>query len=162
MQYFLKCANLSPAFAFALIALPSLTPAQSAHDSSTSQAAERGHYIQTNLMADPTESVGKAPVHDPNLLNPWGLTRSPNGSPWWIGNNNSGTSTLVTGAGASHKRGSAGVIVANPPRAAVGGARESPGIEQVGVVHWRLTDGFSRVRHQVGLNIMSALRRLRR
>jgi uncharacterized protein (TIGR03118 family) len=39
-------------------------------------------------------------VHDPNLLNPWGLTRSPNGSPWWIGNNNSGTSTLVTGAGA--------------------------------------------------------------
>ena len=55
MQYFLKCAKLSTAFAFALIALPSLTPAQSAHDSSTSQAAERGHYIQTNLMADPTE-----------------------------------------------------------------------------------------------------------
>jgi uncharacterized protein (TIGR03118 family) len=51
------------------------------------------------LVADPTESVGKAPVHDPNLLNPWGLTRSPNGSPWWVGNNNSGTSTLYTGAG---------------------------------------------------------------
>src|SRR6266481_1394616 len=100
MQCFLKYAKLSTAFAFTLIALPSLTPAQSSHDSSTSQAAERGHYIQTNLMADPTESVGKAPVHDPNLLNPWGLTRSPNGSPWWIGNNNSGTSTLVTGAGA--------------------------------------------------------------
>src|SRR5258708_11522959 len=100
MQYFLKCGKLSTAFAFALIALPSLTPAQSAHDSSTSQAAERGHYIQTNLMADPTESVGKAPVHDPNLLNPWGLTRSPNGSPWRIGNNNSGTSTLQTAAAA--------------------------------------------------------------
>src|SRR6266481_9974080 len=94
MQCFLKYAKLSTAFAFTLIALPSLTPAQSSHDSSTSQAAERGHYIQTNLMADPIESVGKAPVHDPNLLNPWGLTRSPNGSPWWIGNNNSGTSTL--------------------------------------------------------------------
>src|SRR6267143_701993 len=99
MQFFLKYAKLSTAFAFTLIALPSLTPAQSSHDSSTSQAAERGHYIQTNLMADPTESVGKAPVHDPNLLNPWGLTRSPNGSPWWIGNNNSGTSTLYSGAG---------------------------------------------------------------
>src|SRR5260221_1876677 len=100
MQCFLKYEKLSTAFAFTLIALPSLTPAQSSHDSSTSQAEERRHYLQTNLMADPTESVGKAPVHDPNLLNPWGLTRSPNGSPWWIGNNNSGTSTLVTGAGA--------------------------------------------------------------
>jgi len=99
MQCFLKCAKLSTAFALAAFALPNLTPAQSSHDSSTSQATERGHYIQTNLVADPTESVGKAPVHDPNLLNPWGLTRSPNGSPWWVGNNNSGTSTLYTGAG---------------------------------------------------------------
>src|SRR5258708_11611737 len=100
MQCFLKYAKLSTAFAFTLIALPSLTPAQSSHDSSTSQAAERGHYLQTNLMADPTDSGGKAPVHDPNLLNRWELTRSPNGSPWWIVNNNSGTSTLVTGASA--------------------------------------------------------------
>jgi uncharacterized protein (TIGR03118 family) len=39
-----------------------------------------------------------APVTDPNLKNPWGLTRS-SGSPWWIGNNNSGTSTLYDGKG---------------------------------------------------------------
>src|SRR5260221_2695572 len=51
-------------------------------------------------MADPTESVGKAPVHDANLANPGGLKCSPNGSSWWIGKNNSGTSTLETGAGA--------------------------------------------------------------
>jgi uncharacterized protein (TIGR03118 family) len=38
-------------------------------------------------------------VLDPNLLNPWGLTRSPNGSPWWVGNNNSGTSTLYAISG---------------------------------------------------------------
>src|SRR5467141_2813899 len=86
MQSLLKCAKVSTALALTLFALPSITPAQ--------------HYIQNNLVADPTESVGKAPLTDPNLLNPWGLTRSPNGSPWWIGNNNSGTSTLVTGAGA--------------------------------------------------------------
>jgi uncharacterized protein (TIGR03118 family) len=85
MQSLLKCAKLSTAFALALFALPSLTPAQ--------------HYIQNNLVADPTESVGKAPVTDPNLLNPWGLTRSPNGSPWWVGNNNSGTSTLYAISG---------------------------------------------------------------
>jgi uncharacterized protein (TIGR03118 family) len=99
MQCFVKCAKLSTTLALALFALPTLTPAQSSPDSSTSKLVERGHYIQTNLVADPTESVGKAPVHDPNLLNPWGLTRSPNGSPWWVGNNNSGTSTLYTGAG---------------------------------------------------------------
>jgi len=80
MQCLLKCAKLSAAFALAAVAVPSITPAQ--------------HYTQTNLVSDPSESVGKAPVHDPNLLNPWGLTRSPNGSPWWVGNNNSGTSTL--------------------------------------------------------------------
>jgi uncharacterized protein (TIGR03118 family) len=81
----LKFAKLSTVFALAAFALPSLTPAQ--------------HYNQTNLIADPTESVGKAPLHDPNLLNPWGLTRSPNGSPWWVGNNNSGTSTLYSISG---------------------------------------------------------------
>jgi uncharacterized protein (TIGR03118 family) len=80
MQCFSKCAKFSTVFALALFTLPSITPAQ--------------HYIQNNLVSDPSESVGKAPVHDPNLLNPWGLTRSPNGSPWWVGNNNSGTSTL--------------------------------------------------------------------
>jgi len=80
MQSLLKCAKVSAAVALTLFALPSITPAQ--------------HYVQNNLVADPTESVGKAPLTDPNLLNPWGLTRSPNGSPWWVGNNNSGTSTL--------------------------------------------------------------------
>jgi uncharacterized protein (TIGR03118 family) len=39
-----------------------------------------------------------APTIDPNLKNPWGLTRS-SGSPWWVGNNNSGTSTLYDGKG---------------------------------------------------------------
>jgi uncharacterized protein (TIGR03118 family) len=85
MQFSLKFAKLSIVFALAAFAIPTLTPAQ--------------HYNQTNLVADPTESVGKAPVHDPNLLNPWGLTRSPNGSPFWVSNNNSGTSTLYVISG---------------------------------------------------------------
>jgi uncharacterized protein (TIGR03118 family) len=82
MKCLLKCAKLSTAIAFALFALPSLTPAQ--------------HYTQTNLVSD---LPGMAPVTDPNLRNAWGLTRSPTGSPWWVGNNNSGTSTLYSGAG---------------------------------------------------------------
>jgi uncharacterized protein (TIGR03118 family) len=63
-------------FALSLFLLPAVTQAQ--------------HYKQTNLVSD---IQGKAPVFDPNLKNPWGLTRS-SGSPWWVGNNNSGTSTV--------------------------------------------------------------------
>jgi uncharacterized protein (TIGR03118 family) len=63
-------------FALSLFLLPAATQAQ--------------HYKQTNLVSD---IQGKAPVFDPNLKNPWGLTRS-SGSPWWVGNNNSGTSTV--------------------------------------------------------------------
>ena len=52
------------------------------------------HYVQTNLVADATTTVTPpAPVIDPNLKNPWGLTRSTS-SPWWIGDNNAGVSTL--------------------------------------------------------------------
>lgn len=65
-----------------LLLLPSLTLAQ--------------HYKQTNLVSD-LSNQGAAVV-DPNLKNPWGLTRS-SGSPFWIGNNNSGTSTLYDGNG---------------------------------------------------------------
>ena len=49
--FFSKCAKLSVAFALASTAVPGLTPAQ--------------HYNQTNLVSDPTESVGKAPVQAP-------------------------------------------------------------------------------------------------
>lgn len=81
MQRLSKCAKFSATFALAVLTFPSLTPAQ--------------HYTQKNLVSDLS---GWAPIVDPNLKNPWGLTRSA-GSPWWVGNNNSGTSTLYDGAG---------------------------------------------------------------
>jgi len=42
---------------------------------------------------------GVAPVTDPNLVNPWGLSRAA-GSPWWVSDNGTGLSTLYNGAGA--------------------------------------------------------------
>jgi uncharacterized protein (TIGR03118 family) len=69
------------------------------------------HYKQTNLVSD---IMGMAPTFDPNLKNPWGLTRS-SGSPWWVGNNNSGTSTLYTGAGAIIPINGNGVVLVPPP-----------------------------------------------
>ncbi len=50
----------------------------------------------TNLVSD--GSVPAATV-DPLLINPWGMSFSP-GGPFWISNNNSGSSTLYDGAGA--------------------------------------------------------------
>ena len=54
------------------------------------------HYTQVNLVAN---TSGVAPVTDPNLVNPWGLSRS-SGSPWWISDNGTGLSTLYNGVGA--------------------------------------------------------------
>lgn len=53
------------------------------------------HYKQTNLVSN---IPGKATVTDPNLVNPWGLSRS-SGSPWWVSDNGTGKSTLYDGAG---------------------------------------------------------------
>jgi hypothetical protein len=38
------------------------------------------HYAQTNLVSN---TSGVAPVTDPQLVNPWGISRG-SGSPWWI------------------------------------------------------------------------------
>jgi uncharacterized protein (TIGR03118 family) len=53
------------------------------------------HYKQTNLVSD---VPGMAPVTDPNLVNPWGLSRSST-SPWWVADNGTGLSTLFSGTG---------------------------------------------------------------
>ena len=50
----------------------------------------RGNYIQTNLVAD---TGGIAPITDPNLINPWGISFSTT-SPLWVSNQGSGTATV--------------------------------------------------------------------
>jgi uncharacterized protein (TIGR03118 family) len=95
-----------PVFVLSLFFLPGVTPAQ--------------HYKQTNLVSD---LAGMAPVTDPNLKNPWGLTRSPGGSPFWVANNNSGTSTLYDGSGNPFPPPSKGgplVVTVPPPGFALG------------------------------------------
>jgi uncharacterized protein (TIGR03118 family) len=59
------------------------------------------HYVQENLVSDisqPANADGTTVTIDPNLKNPWGLTRSAS-SPWWANNDGTGTATLYTGAG---------------------------------------------------------------
>ncbi len=92
-------------------------------------ATQAQHYKQTNLVSD---LPGMAPVTDPNLKNPWGLTRSPNGSPWWINNNGTGTSSLYTGAGnavnifAEAGGATGNFVVVPPPGFAPAGTSSTP------------------------------------
>jgi uncharacterized protein (TIGR03118 family) len=57
------------------------------------------HYNQINLVSDLT-TVMPAPTQpqDEHLKNPWGLARG-SSTPWWVSNNNDGSSQLFTGAG---------------------------------------------------------------
>jgi len=59
------------------------------------QAQQAQHYKQTNLISD---IPGMAAATDPNLVNPWGISRS-SGSPWWVSDNGPGLATLYTGTG---------------------------------------------------------------
>jgi uncharacterized protein (TIGR03118 family) len=58
-------------------------------------SAQQNAYMQTNLVAN---VAGVAKNTDPQLSNPWGISIIP-GDPFWIANNNGGTSTLYDAAG---------------------------------------------------------------
>src|SRR5258708_2878789 len=103
-----------PVIALSLFLLPVVTQAQ--------------HYKQTNLVSD---IMGMAPTFDPNLKNPWGLTRTSTtptrpGSPFWVANNNSGTSTLYTGAGAIIPINGTGTVTVPPPKVSPAGTLPTP------------------------------------
>lgn len=78
------------------------------------------HYTRTDLVSDIS---GTTP--DPNLVNPWGLTRGP-ATPFWIANNGTGTSTLYDGLG--HPFPSASPLIVNvpPPKDASAGTKATP------------------------------------
>ena len=56
------------------------------------------HYQRTDLTTDNSSVSATAPNVDPNLVNPWGMSRS-SGSPWWISDNGTGLSTLYDSTG---------------------------------------------------------------
>jgi len=58
-------------------------------------SAQQTAYMQTNLVANVS---GVAAHTDPQLSNPWGISIIP-GDPFWIANNNGGTSTLYDANG---------------------------------------------------------------
>jgi uncharacterized protein (TIGR03118 family) len=59
-------------------------------------AATQAQYQRTDLVSN---QAGVAPLQDQHLVNGWGLVSLP-GSPYWVGDNGTGLSTLYTAAGA--------------------------------------------------------------
>jgi len=90
---------------FRLLGAPLLAVALAAGSSMPSLAAQ-DFYTQANLVSD---VPGLATTTDPDLVNAWGLTRSPT-SPWWVSDNGTDKSTLYNGSGAK-----LGLIVTIPP-----------------------------------------------
>src|SRR4026207_852755 len=58
--------------------------------------ARPSEFAVSRLVSD---QPGVAPVLDPDLVNPWGLTSS-SASPWWVSDNGTDKSTLYNGGGA--------------------------------------------------------------
>src|SRR3984893_28045 len=100
-----------PVVTLSLFLLPPVTQAQ--------------HYKQTNLVSN-LASISTPNPTDPNLKNPWGLTRSPGGSPWWVANNNSGTSTLYNGTGGAVLINGTGNVTVPPPNGSPAGTQSTP------------------------------------
>ena len=97
--------------------------------------ASQGFYQQTNLVSD---IPGLAAVHDPNLVNSWGIVHGP-ATPFWIADNGTGVSTLYNGAGTPFPPppGTPIVVTIPPPKGSPAGTVAAP----TGVV-FNGTSGF--------------------
>jgi uncharacterized protein (TIGR03118 family) len=91
-----------------------------------SAPAEAQQYKKTDLVSD----LAGAAVQDPNLVNPWGLSRSST-SPWWASDNGTGLSTLYDGTG---------VAQALKVRIPSGAGDPTPGVPTGTVFNGRTTD----------------------
>jgi uncharacterized protein (TIGR03118 family) len=101
---------------------------------SLSTLAEAQHYVKTDLVSD----LPGATTTDPNLVNPWGLSRSST-SPWWVADNGAGVSTLYDGSGTPFPSGTP-LVVTIPP--AMGGTTGVPtGTVFNGTADFELTTG---------------------
>jgi uncharacterized protein (TIGR03118 family) len=76
--------------------MPHHVPASSAdhHRHQLVQPAVVSQFQQTNLVSD---QMGVAQISDPNLINPWGISESPNGGAFWLSDNATGLSPLYLG-----------------------------------------------------------------
>src|SRR5260370_1127395 len=78
-----------------VILLTGLAFSSFAFSSRQAAHASGGNYVQTNLVSD---LANTAQVRDKSLVNPWGLSHSPNG-PWQVSDNRTGLTTQYPSVG---------------------------------------------------------------
>src|SRR6201990_529557 len=87
-----------PPLATVLIAAGSglaLAPAPATAFASSGHHQARHHDVKLNQVNLASDIPGKAPLTDPDLKNPWGISHSPT-SPLWVSNQGTNSSTLYT------------------------------------------------------------------
>jgi uncharacterized protein (TIGR03118 family) len=83
----------------------------------------RGDYVVTNLVSD---QPGRAPLTDPQLVNPWGMALGPT-SGLWVSDNHTDVSTIYTGGAGTAPLAKAGLVVSIPGGAPTGQAFNTTG-----------------------------------
>jgi uncharacterized protein (TIGR03118 family) len=83
------CLGAGLAIASAALIWTSAGPATA---TASHRPSDRGSYVATPIVSD---QAGVAPITDPHLVNPWGLSFGPT-TPLWVSNNGTSTSTLYT------------------------------------------------------------------
>ena len=81
------------------------------------RAGSGSSFVQTNLVSD---MPNMAQVQDPNLKNPWGISRGPT-TPWWVSDNNAGVATAYDGKGTPSPAGNPLKVNIPAPGATTGG-----------------------------------------
>jgi len=93
-------------------------------DAGTQVNTKSAIYARTDLVAD---RPGQAPVSDGNPINPWGLAYGPD-TPFWIGNNGTGTMTVYNGDGEPQPKGNPLVVSLPVPKGSSDSAASPTGV----------------------------------
>ena len=110
-------------------------------DPTSADAADAAIYVQTNLVSD---IPGLAEAFDPHLVNPWGVSFR-NGSPFWVSNQGSDSTTLysVTGSIDISPPPPVPVFTVNIPPIAPGGPGPTGQVSNTNNSSFHLTDPVS-------------------
>ena len=113
---------------------------KSAHfqsDPKPASAADAAVYVQTNLVSD---IAGLAEATDPHLVNPWGVSFR-NGSPFWVSNQGTNSTTLYSVTDSTDVNSPAPVFTVNIPTTATGPQGPTGQVSNTNPSSFKLTAG---------------------
>ena len=104
----------------------------------SADAADAAVYVQTNLVSD---IPGLAMATDPHLVNPWGVSFTPTGSPFWISNQGTNSTTLYSVTDSTDVNNPVPVFTVNIPTTGSGPQGPTGQVSNTNLESFKLTDG---------------------